>query len=240
MRVTVGKTLTIRGANFSSSRKRNTVLFIAGKRQAFAKPTPGLAHEARGQDPRARSRTCWTRENKRMATRLKLRVVTKRYGKLTTLRLSPIVLSARGVMTACARQRRRQRPAGQGAELKYALDPCKKDTDGDGIEDGWEYWSAKDLNAEAVPFPGKKPYPNPLDGGDTGVDFDGDSLTSKEEFNAWVGSGRTSTRARPRGQSPAGLQRRRAVQPPRRADADARLQEPATTSASCRRTTRRS
>ena len=39
MRTTVGKKLTIRGVNFSSSRKRNTVLFTVGKRSAFAKPS---------------------------------------------------------------------------------------------------------------------------------------------------------------------------------------------------------
>ena len=39
MRVTVGKTITIRGKNFSAKRKRKTVLFIApNKRTAFAKP----------------------------------------------------------------------------------------------------------------------------------------------------------------------------------------------------------
>ena len=38
MRVTVGKTLTIRGTGFSAKRKRNTVLFVApNKRTAFAK-----------------------------------------------------------------------------------------------------------------------------------------------------------------------------------------------------------
>ena len=31
------------------------------------------------------------------------------------------------------------------------------------MSDGWEYYSAKDLNIKAVPFPGKRPYPNALD-----------------------------------------------------------------------------
>ena len=103
---------------------------------------------------------------KRKATRLKLRVVTKRYGKLTTLRLSPIVLSSRGRSAACGTGNDGDSDLlGKALELRYALDPCKKDTDGDGAEDGWEYWAAKDLNAKAVPYPGKKPYPNPLAGG---------------------------------------------------------------------------
>ena len=51
-------------------------------------------------------------------------------------------------------------------ELKYALDPCKADTDGDSLGDGWEYYSGKDLNARAVPYPGKRRYANPLDASD--------------------------------------------------------------------------
>ena len=31
-------------------------------------------------------------------------------------------------------------------ESRYALDHCKADTDGDKVEDGYEYQSAKDLN----------------------------------------------------------------------------------------------
>ncbi len=46
-------------------------------------------------------------------------------------------------------------------ELKYALDPCKADTDGDKIGDGWEFCSGKDLNARAVPYPGKRRYREP-------------------------------------------------------------------------------
>ena len=41
-----------------------------------------------------------------------------------------------------------------------------------------------------VPFPGKAPYPNALDGTDTDMDFDGDGLTLKMEYQAWNYSGR--------------------------------------------------
>ena len=47
--------------------------------------------------------------------------------------------------------------------------PCNLDTDGDGVDDGFEYQSAKDLNDDEyqnpnqfLPYPGKRPYPNPL------------------------------------------------------------------------------
>jgi hypothetical protein len=54
------------------------------------------------------------------------------------------------------------------------------------MEDGWEYYSALDLNSRAVPYPGKRPYPNPLDGSDSALDHDGDGLTQTQEYTAWV------------------------------------------------------
>jgi hypothetical protein len=71
-------------------------------------------------------------------------------------------------------------------------DPCLADTDGDQMTDGWEYYAAKDLNIKAVPYPGKRPFPNALDPSDGGagatsssIDFDGDGLTTLEEYRAW-------------------------------------------------------
>jgi hypothetical protein len=75
-------------------------------------------------------------------------------------------------------------------EQQYGLDPLRADSDSDGVSDGYEYWSARDLNGAAVPFPGKAPYPNALDGTDTNIDFDSDGLTLKMEYQAWNYSGR--------------------------------------------------
>ncbi len=75
-----------------------------------------------------------------------------------------------------------------GLEVALGTDPCKADSDGDGVSDGYEYQSALDLNRTAGsstipwPYPGKRPYPNPLDASDPNVDFDGDSLTLIEEY----------------------------------------------------------
>jgi hypothetical protein len=83
-------------------------------------------------------------------------------------------------------------------ELDVKTDPCLRDTDGDQMTDGWEYYAAKDLNIKAVPYPGKRPFPNALDPSDGGagatfssIDFDGDGLTTLEEYRAWrfTGSG---------------------------------------------------
>ncbi len=75
-------------------------------------------------------------------------------------------------------------------ELQNGLDPLSSDTDRDGVSDGYEYWSAIDLNGQARPFPGKAPFPNPLDSTDANTDFDGDGLTLTMEYKAWVISGR--------------------------------------------------
>jgi hypothetical protein len=78
-----------------------------------------------------------------------------------------------------------------GIELTYHLDPCDPDTDGDGLTDGYEYWSAQQLNAtlhlnaDSVPYPGKRPWPNPLDPTDANFDFDGDGLSLSQEFKLW-------------------------------------------------------
>jgi len=65
------------------------------------------------------------------------------------------------------------------------------DTDGDAVPDGYEYQSAHDLNDDEYqdpntwqPYPGNRPYPNPLDK-DADVDHDGDSLTLVEEYRLW-------------------------------------------------------
>ncbi len=78
-------------------------------------------------------------------------------------------------------------------EALYLTDPCLADTDRDQMVDGWEFYAAKDLNVKAVPYPGQRPFPNaldPSDGGPAGarfsnVDFDGDGLTTLEEYRAW-------------------------------------------------------
>jgi hypothetical protein len=76
-------------------------------------------------------------------------------------------------------------------EVALKLDPCSGDTDGDGVEDGYEYQSALDLNNDdyqqtnkIVPYPGKKPYPNPLYA-DASVDYDGDGLSLQDEYQLW-------------------------------------------------------
>ena len=70
-------------------------------------------------------------------------------------------------------------------ERRYKTNPFKADTDGDGVTDGFEFFSAKDLNGAALPYPGKQPYPNPLDKDDGVIDHDGDGLSLYRSIKAW-------------------------------------------------------
>ena len=89
-------------------------------------------------------------------------------------------------------------------EASIALAPCNPDSDADGMSDGFEYQSAIDLNngVGTLPYPGKRPYPNPLFK-DPDTDYDGDGLTAAQEFLLWRYAG---PRSRPLSYS-AGLKR---------------------------------
>ncbi|HYM58967.1 MAG TPA: IPT/TIG domain-containing protein [Solirubrobacteraceae bacterium] len=76
-------------------------------------------------------------------------------------------------------------------ENAIGTDFCNGDSDGDAVEDGYEFQSARDLNDDEyqeanqnLPYPGKRPYPNPLFPDDK-VDYDGDSLALAEEQGLW-------------------------------------------------------
>lgn len=91
-------------------------------------------------------------------------------------------------------------------ERTIGTEPLVMDTDGDGMEDGWEYQSAVDWNREScpatggeypVPCPGAKPYPhkrpytNPLFA-DAERDYDNDYLPAGFEYAAWKARGNRS------------------------------------------------
>jgi hypothetical protein len=77
-------------------------------------------------------------------------------------------------------------------ETSIGTNPCSLDSDGDSVEDGYEYQSARDLNDdeyqgnpnEYLPYPYKRPYPNPLFK-DADKDYDRDVLTLAEEQALW-------------------------------------------------------
>lgn len=201
MRVSVGNVLTIRGTNFKPRRGRNTVIFRgADGRTAFAKPLRARRTKLVVRVPAAVARLLRVVASRQRPTRLKLRVLAGKFSKYTPRRLSPVVTGVGdgdggggGAGAACDSSADHDGDLlANSLELAVGTDPCLADTDDDQMSDGWEYWSAKDLNVKAVPYPGKRPFPNALDPSDGGkgstssaYDFDGDGLTTLEEYRAW-------------------------------------------------------
>lgn len=211
MRLEVGETLTIRGRNFRARKGRNTIIFkAAGGRTAFAKPRSAGRRRLVVRVPASVARLLVLRDGRQRPTRLKLRVLAGRFSAFTPRRLSPVLL---GIGAGEGPDAGVQKPPAvcnkdddhdddllsNALEIQHGTDPCLADTDGDGSVDGWEYYAAKDLNLKAVPYPDRRPYPNPLDPGDTDIDFDGDGLLGREEFRAWVVTGRSFDPNRLRG-----------------------------------------
>jgi hypothetical protein len=153
------------------------------------------------------------RDNARLPTRMRLRVLAGRFSRFTPPRLSPVVVSRTG--SPILGGPRGGSPGGGGGggggaagcgggsdpdndllststESEINTNPCQIDTDGDGAEDGFEFKSALDLNNDdyqepnqSLPYPGKRPYANPLDPSDGGTDYDGDALSLVVEQRLW-------------------------------------------------------
>jgi hypothetical protein len=214
MRISVGARLTIHGKNFKAERKANTVIFRAPNgRSAFAKPRRASRKKLVVVVPGAVSRLLRGGLSNPKPTRLKLRVLAGKFSAFTSRRLSPVVTAfgsgdgpgggrpggggggpgagAKLPCTSSADHDGDMLPNALEAELK--TDPCLADTDGDGVGDGYEYKSAVDLNNDdyqepnqSLPYPGKRPYPNPLDPSDANTDFDGDTLQLGVEQSLWL------------------------------------------------------
>jgi IPT/TIG domain len=199
MRISVGNLLTIRGKNFKPSAKKNTVVFRSSNgRTAFAKPRRASRTKLVVRVPAAVAGLLTVKNSRQRPTRLKLRVLAGKFSAYTGRRLSPVVTGAgdgdggNDSTKVCKDDSDHDNDLlSNELELQIGTDPCLDDTDGDTMTDGWEYYAAKDLNIKAVPYPGKRPFPNaldPSDGSSSGFstyDYDGDGLTTKEEYRAW-------------------------------------------------------
>jgi len=214
-RVFVGETLTIHGRYFRPGIGKNTVAF---KRQrakvVLVRADKSTKKMLRVKLPKRLERLLPVENGTPVATRLRVRVMTTRFGRRYTSRAdSPIVgpekppappvpptadpnADCDGDGTVNRNDADDDNDLLTDAEeagLSSLLDPCKPDTDGDGVEDGYEYQSARDLNDDEhqstnryAPYPRKLPYPNPLDRQDGATDHDGDRLTLLQEYKLWV------------------------------------------------------
>jgi hypothetical protein len=205
MKVGVGDLMTIAGKGFRAGKNKNTVVFKRfGQRAVFVKAEAATTTKLTLHVPLKLQAYMPLVNNQPAPGVFAIRVISKRFGqRFTGKKLSPTVgpagtgITAPGTTSPSAYEQclsaAQANPSGDedkdslsnGLEKSVGTDPCRADTDTDGLSDGWEYQSALDLNSRAYPYPGKKPWPNALDPTDLNSDFDGDGLLAWEEFQLW-------------------------------------------------------
>jgi hypothetical protein len=215
MQTNIGKTLTIKGRNFKRGRNKNTVLFKRdGARAVFVKAQVGTSKLLKVKLSDKLAPVLKQVNGSPTMTTFRLRVLSDRLGKsFTTGKRSPKIGPELPPEPPKIEDQSVTNPEGDcdgdgvkngvdgdddndlladAEEMGLKLDPCKGDTDGDAVEDGYELRSAQDWNDDEyqapngyLPYPSKRPYPNALDGADGNVDHDGDTLTLKEEYDLW-------------------------------------------------------
>ena len=203
LKLKIGEKLTIHGTGFIKGRHKDTVVFMgAGKRVVWVKADKASSKTITVTLPNKLAVLLADKSGAQKPTRLLVRVIAHRSGRAFTKRAKSPIVSPNATIQGATPQ---AEPCpgysnaaldsdgdmlSNGLELALGTNPCKADTDGDGITDGYEYQSALDLNrnanSSAIPWPAaaKRPYPNPLDPTDANTDFDGDVLTLKEEYTA--------------------------------------------------------
>jgi hypothetical protein len=207
----VGEKLTVKGKNFLPGKNKTRVFFVRrGGGTAFARAEKATRTKLVVTLPAQLDKVLGGK-----AARVQIRVLGKKFGKLSVAKKSPIVSPApagidpgtdpnnagpAGAAGDCdkdgvpnsAETDKDNDLLSDAQETALGLDACNADTDGDGVQDGYEYQSALDLNRttlfgspDSTPYPAKRPYPNPLFA-DEGVDYDSDGLSLGQEYLLWA------------------------------------------------------
>jgi hypothetical protein len=209
MKLKVGEKLTVKGSGFIPGKGKTRVFFVRrGGGTAFARVNSATKTKFVVTVPAQLDKVL-----KGKAARVQLRVLAKKFGSLSAVKKSPIVSPSGGNPGGgppvdngpagpngdCDKDGTKNSAETDmdndlltnDQEKTLALDPCSADTDLDTVTDGFEYQSALDLNRTVLfgatpptPYPGKRPYPNPLFS-DGEVDYDGDGLTLGQEQSLW-------------------------------------------------------
>jgi hypothetical protein len=205
LKIEIGGTLTVTGKYFTPGKSKNIVVFKRdGKPAVFVKVTNQATSSKLTVMVPAKLMPFLANGDKTGIYRFRLRVLAKRFGDaFTATKLSPQIgapgaLGGAGTPSApeadCDNDKSPNNVDTDDdndglpdtAEAGLKTDPCKIDSDGDSVSDTFEVESALDLNLRAVPYPGKRPYPNALDGSDAARDFDGDGMAMIEEYTMWL------------------------------------------------------
>jgi hypothetical protein len=210
MTLNVGEKLTIKGKNFIPGKNKTRVFFVRKSGgTAFARAEKATKTKLVVTLPAQLDKVL-----KGKTARVQVRVLTKKFGKLTAAKKSPIVSPSipgtiegpdpgvTGPGSPVGDCDKDQIPNNEETDMDndllsnddektLGLDPCAADTDLDGVEDGYEWFSALDLNRTVLfgerpptPYPAKRPYPNPLFA-DAEIDYDGEGLTLGQEHALW-------------------------------------------------------
>ncbi|HEX2087077.1 MAG TPA: hypothetical protein VHF89_15460, partial [Solirubrobacteraceae bacterium] len=219
LNLAIGETMTVTGRGFVPGKNRNTVVFKRNKQRAiFAKAESATTRKLKVVVPEKLRAFLGKREGAEVPTKFRVRILARRFGKRYTAldaspTIAPVAANVGGGPTDAPATVGPPPPPpdcdndGQADDVDIdddndhmsdafeqaiATDRCKLDTDGDGMSDFWEYESALDLNLRALPYPGKRPYPNPLFA-DQDVDYDGDGMYGWQEHVMWVKYGNMAT-----------------------------------------------
>src|SRR5215216_516309 len=166
--VRIGQTLVINGKDFARGGRNNRVYF---RRASDGKTVRARAKKATTRrievvvPPSADDFLKLGANGQKQATRFRLAIFTKTFGPYTKSSRSPLILPANAQVPTSGPVTTLPPPdcdtdgvpdstdtdddndlLTDETEKNLGTDPCKKDTDGDGVEDGYEFYSAVDLN----------------------------------------------------------------------------------------------
>jgi hypothetical protein len=202
LKLAVGDMLTIKGKSFRAGTGKNTVIFrrVGSTLSIFGTTLTATTTQIKLKVPARLGTALNTVNGVAQPTQFQIQVVSARAtGTFTAVSKSPTILPQPGGSSTADNDHDGipdnvdpdddNDGLSDALEIQIGTNPDKADTDGDGVWDSFEYESALDLNVRALPYPGKKPYPNPLDGSDANSDFDGDGLLMWQEAELWMAAG---------------------------------------------------
>ncbi len=167
----VGEKMTVKGFYFRKGYAENTVVFVSRDgRVSYVKSEHSTKRQLTVIVPRKVERLLNVDANGvRIPTKFQIKVIARRMSRLARRPLAQPMIGP-DVGGDCDKDGI-PNPADNdddndllpdGIEQTVRTNPCVADSDGDVLLDGWEYLSALDLNHNALPYPGKRPYPNAL------------------------------------------------------------------------------